>query len=227
MFRVLDEDNVMMLGSVYTNFYVKGRKEPIIQIGYSDNQDEDQPDPKDLWPPKPDAEYDDIPYKIQILPTSYSYKLTNTYEVGLYSYLGITDPSDPIKTAQEIANLPKDKLLTLKFGPESCSIWKLTAQIDGPRYMSGNGAIIEPKCDHIIGHISSIVVNNDYYLHCRDNETRLVHGILPTENCPYVFVPINKDNDDYIFCLNHVKKEWKMGKGWYDKYILPLLRLGY
>lgn len=130
--------------------------------------------------------------------------------------------------------LPVEKLMTLSRGPEAFSEWKLTSRMNGSRFLvasddddeeidlsqwkiissSLDDMVIERIDNDIMGSIRSTVVNNDYRLYSIEGETRLVHGILPTEECPYVFVPVFKDmkDPDYQFAIEYIREKWSGDK---------------
>lgn len=244
MFRVIDEDNVVMLGSIYRNFYIEGAIPPRIQIGYKDSDiweysqehpDDLLPAPETMWPwtheDKPP------PYSVQVIPYYFQCNdYDQSYEIPLYEYLGITDPSNPLLTAQEVARLPKSKLTSLWYGCEAFSLWSLTQQINGPRYLtgvesideinkdywsiissesqedgSGFTVVVEGKNSGCVGNISSIMVNNNYNLYTENSDNRLIYGIIPSEECPYIFVPDtgNKLDPDYQFAETYINDRWQ------------------
>lgn len=219
MFRVIDDDTVIMLGSTWCNFYVKGTPQPVIQIGFSKSDKASNesrfpncklPEPLELWRSgggNLNLNDNDPIFTLQVLPDSFSEELTNTSNIGLYDYLGITNPSNPIETARQIALLPKEKLLALRYGPESFSEWNLVNYADDwqPDWLESE----DPSWGRV-GGLGSRMVNDYHDLYSQNGETRLIYGILRSSTCPYVFVPCNKDpdNPDYIYAINHFKQEW-------------------
>lgn len=237
MFRVISEDKVIMLGSPWCNFYARGETPPNIQIGYTDRdiwqyQDlhpgEELLVPKTIWPWSSDSE---PPYSIQVVPTKFQREYSHSYEIPLYEYLELTDPSDPFLTAQEVGRLPKSKLMALACGDESFSEWTLTQQMHGPRYVTYIKNLDEVNQEHwkvissrtvdaglevvveedaCVGNVSSIMVNNDYNLYTKNGDNRKIYGILPTDECPHVFVTATEDkiDTDYQFAHKYCKDEW-------------------
>lgn len=233
MFRVINDDMIIMLGAYYANFYSKGQDDPIIQIGYT-QRDHSRNQCDDITEPTPEQifrnnDVQGLNYTIQVTNNEYNKDLVGPiFEIPLYEYLGLSCPEHPILTANEISKVPVDKFNIFRgeaFGP-----WDLSQQMSGVRYATAvktlseidlsiwkiidstdlNWVVLETvednnSNDKLLGNISSVIVNNDYNLYGNSSE---VHGILRHDDCPFIFIPLNINSDGYEFAMKQVSERW-------------------
>ncbi len=112
---------------------------------------------------------------------------------NFYEYLGISDPSDPIKTSQEILNMPKDKIVDLKT-TSFCS-WRLMTPID--------------ENPDLLGWAQSNICNDDFSLYYK-----YIPLIIVDSGSPCTSEYINGQNVDHDFPRYFIPKDLNDSEIW-------------